>query len=229
MTSSVTSFTPRSLLRGMGLALPIAVGVATYGLVFGILSRQVGLTFAQALFMSGSVFAGASQFIALEIWTWPLPVLPLVVTTFIVNLRHILMGAALRDKLCGLSRLQTLTSLFFLVDENWAFFLARWQQGDRDKSLLAGTGICIFLAWTLSTAVGCLISTGIDPTAWGIDFSFTAIFIFLATGLYRGKKERLPWAVAGITAATMAHFLPWKWYILGGALAGSFTGVLIHD
>ena len=229
MTSSTPEFTPRSLARGMGLALPIAVGVATYGLVFGILSRQAGMTFTQALFMSGSVFAGASQFIALDIWTWPLPVFPLVVTTFVVNLRHILMGAALRDKLTGLTRRQTLASLFFLVDENWVFFLARWQQGERDKSLLAGTGVCIFLAWTLSTAVGCLVSTGINPVTWGIDFSFTAIFIFLATGLYRGKKELLPWAVAGITAAAMAHFLPGKWYILGGAVAGSLTGALTHD
>lgn len=226
MKNTTPVFTPAALARGIRLALPMAAGVATYGLVFGILSRQAGLTFAQALFMSGAVFAGASQFVALEIWALPLPVISLVMTTLVVNLRHILMGAVLKEQLAGLTRGQTLASLFFLVDENWAFFLGRWQQGDRDKSLLAGTGICIFLAWTLSTAAGCLMSTGIDPMKWGMDFAFTAIFIFLATGLYTGKQDLLPWVTAGLVAAVSAQFLPGKWYILAGSMAGSLTGSL---
>lgn len=229
MTAKSSDFSWAAIRRGMGLALPMAAGVATYGLVFGVLSQQAGMTRIEALFMSAWVFAGASQFVALDMWSAPLPVLTLVLTTLAVNLRHVLMGAVLRDQLSGLTRSQTLGSLFFLVDENWAYTLARWQQGDRDRSLLMGTGICLFLAWTLSTAAGSLMAAGLDPVKWGIDFAFTAIFIFLLTRIWEGKKDFVPWITAGITALALSHFFPGKWYILGGSIAGSLTGVLIDD
>ncbi|MCG8618149.1 MAG: AzlC family ABC transporter permease [Desulfobacterales bacterium] len=221
---------PAGLAPGFRAALPMAVGVASYGLVFGVLSQQAGMDKAAALFMSCFVFAGASQFVALDLWVAPLPVIPLILTTLVVNLRHVLMGAVLRDKLTGLTRFQTLGSLFFLVDENWAYTMAQWQQGNRNSCLLAGTGICLFLAWTISTLVGCALgSTGIDPVKWGIDFSFTAIFIFLATGMWRGIRDLVPWTVAAVTAVIVARAFPGKWYILAGCMAGSLTGVLIHD
>ena len=222
------AFGPAGLAVGMRAALPMAVGVASYGLVFGVLSQQAGMGKATALFMSAFVFAGASQFVALELWITPLPVIPLILTTLVVNLRHVLMGAVLREQLKGLTRPQTLGSLFFLVDENWAYTMAQWQRGDRNRSLLAGTGICLFLAWTISTLAGCMLgSTGIDPVKWGIDFSFTAIFIFLATGMWRGVRDLVPWAVAAATAILAARYFPGKWYILAGCMAGSLTGALI--
>lgn len=218
------------LVSGMRAAIPMALGVASYGLLFGVLSRHAGMGKSDAIYMSAIVFAGASQFVALDMWTMPLPVVPLIAATLVVNFRHVLMGAALGDKLKGLSPVQILVSLFFLVDENWAYTMAQWQKGNRDKSLLAGTGICLFFAWTISTMAGCLLgSTGIDPVKWGIDFSFTAIFIFLATGMWQGRKDLLPWIIAGATALIAARFIPGKWYILAGCLAGSITGALIHE
>ncbi len=223
-------FSGAGLVRGMRAAFPMAVGVASYGLVFGVLSQQAGMSESAALFMSAFVFAGASQFVALDMWVAPLPVFTIILTTFVVNLRHVLMGAVLRDNLSGLTPAQTYGSLFFLVDENWAYTMAQWQQGNRDKSLLAGTGICLFLAWTASTLAGCLLgSSGIDPVKWGIDFAFTAIFIFLATGMWRGLRDLIPWITAGVVAVLVEHYFPGKWYILAGSLTGSITGVLIHE
>lgn len=221
------TLTLSSLLTGTRAALPMAVGVGSYGLVFGILSQQSDMGTAAAFYMSAIVFAGASQFVALDMWIAPLPVIPILLTTLVVNLRHVLMGAVLRDKLTGLTRFQTFGSLFFLVDEGWAYTMASWQRGNRDPGLLAGTGICLFLAWTISTLAGCVLgSTGIDPVKWGIDFSFTAIFIFLATGMWRGTRDLIPWIVAGLTAILAVRWLPGKWYILAGSLCGSLAGIL---
>ncbi len=223
-------FTLSRLTPGFKAALPMALGVASYGLVFGVLSQQAGMTKLQSLFMSAFVFAGASQFVALEMWSNTLPVFTIILTCFVVNMRHILMGAVLKEKLAGLSPFQTYGSLFFLVDENWAFTMAQWQRGNRDKALLAGTGICLFLSWTLSTALGTVAgSSGIDPVKWGIDFAFTAIFIFLATGMWQSRRDLLPWIVAGLTAVVIAHFFPGKWYILAGSITGSVTGAMIHE
>ncbi len=230
METSSSTFSTNGFINGIRAAIPMAVGVASYGLVFGVLSRQAGLGSGQSFFMSAFVFAGASQFVALDMWSFPLPMLTLIVTTFVVNMRHILMGAVLKEKLTGLTPLQTYGSLFFLVDENWAYTITQWKQGNTNAALLAGTGFCLFLSWTMSTLVGSYLgSATIDPVKWGIDFAFTAIFIFLATGLWQDHRDLIPWIVAAGTAILVSLFFPGKWYILAGSLAGSLTGVMIHD
>ncbi|MCG8565458.1 MAG: AzlC family ABC transporter permease [Desulfobacterales bacterium] len=222
--------TRAGFLSGLRGALPIGLGVATYGFVFGVLAHQAGMPPVQALSMSSIVFAGASQFVALELWQAPLPVLTLVITTLVVNLRHLLMGMVVREKLQGLSPIKAYVSLFFLVDENFAYSMTQWKDGKADMGILAGSGICLFLAWNLATLAGAALGTGgLDPVAWGMDFAFTAIFIFLATGLWRDQRDLIPWITAGATAILFSHLLPGKWYILLGSLAGSITGALIHD
>ncbi len=223
-------FSTEGFIKGFKSGLPIAFGVASYGLVFGILSKQAGLDIFHALFMSTFVFAGASQFVAMDMWVTPLPILTIIITTFVVNMRHILMGAVLVNKMKGLSKFQQYFSLFFLVDESWAYSVSKWEGGDKNGALLAGTGVCLFISWALSTAIGSILGSGnIDPAKWGIDFAFTAIFIFLATGLWQGKKDLLPWIIAAAVAIVVAHTFPGKWYILSGSIAGSLTGILTHD
>ena len=211
-------------------ALPLALGVASYGLVFGILARQAGLDLGQGLFMSLWVFAGSSQFIALEMWNGVVPVTALIVTTLVVNLRHLLMGAALAPRLNRLSPAKRLLTVFFVADENWALTMSRTTgKPDPDGNLtfawLVGGGIVMYSGWVGSTLVGfCFGSFVQDPARWGLDFAFTAAFIALLTGFWRGKSDLLPWAVAAAVALACHHWLPGKWYILAGGLAGSLAG-----
>src|SRR5436309_15947149 len=91
------TFTLAGVMRGVRRALPVAVSVFTVGLVFGVLGRQAGLSGVEATLMSALVFAGASQFVALSLWLiMPFPVITIILTTLVVNLRHLLMGASLR-------------------------------------------------------------------------------------------------------------------------------------
>src|SRR5712691_7227893 len=85
-------FDRRGALDGAGQAVGIALSVFSYGLVFGVLAREAGLSVLESLLMSGLVFAGAAQFVVLGLWATPLPIGPIVLTTLIVNLRHLLMG-----------------------------------------------------------------------------------------------------------------------------------------
>src|SRR6266481_2121664 len=79
-------------LQGCRGSLPLGVGVATYGLVFGVLARQAGLSVIEVVFMSGLVFTGSAQFVALTLWGPAPPIFAVTAATFIVNLRYILMG-----------------------------------------------------------------------------------------------------------------------------------------
>src|SRR5260370_26486857 len=115
--SEKMTFTLPGALLGAWRAIPVAISSFTVGLVFGILARQAKLSIVQALLMSSLVFAGASQFVALSLWTVvPLPVITIILTTFVVNMRHLLMGAALRPCFSRYSPSRGDPSVFFMVD-----------------------------------------------------------------------------------------------------------------
>lgn len=77
-----------------------------------------------------------------------------------------------------------------------------------------------------ATVTGRLAGAAIpDPETWGLDFAFTAVFISLLAGLWKGKGDIPPWTVAAVAALAANHFLPGKWYIVIGGLAGSLTGL----
>jgi len=224
MEDKVT-FTRRGLLDGARLILPLALGTFTYGVVFGVLARQTGLSVLEALLMSGLVFAGAAQFVALGLWSLPLPVVGLIFTTLIVNLRHVLMGAALRPWFGRLSALRAYGSMFFMTDENWAMTIRQFAAGYRDAAFLLGAGLMLFVAWVGATLLGEAAGAVVpDPAAIGLDFVFTAVFLSLLVGLWKGKSDLLPLLAAAIVALAAAHWLPGKWYILLGGLAGSLIG-----
>jgi 4-azaleucine resistance transporter AzlC len=223
------TFTRRGLLDGARMILPLALGAFTYGVVFGVLARQAGLSIVEALLMSGLVFAGASQFVALGLWTLPLPVVALVVTTLIVNLRHVLMGAALRPWFGRLSTLRAYGSMFFMTDENWAMTTRQFAAGYRDAAFLLGGGLTLFVAWVGATLVGEVAGAVVpDPAAIGLDFVFTAVFLSLLVGLWKGKSDLLPWLAAAVVALAAVHWLPGKWYILLGGLVGGLVGAWRH-
>jgi len=217
------------LRLGAVAVAPVALGVATYGLVYGMLAGQAGMTLAEAGGMSALVFAGASQFVALEMWTRPLPVAALALMALVVNLRHVLMGAALGPHLSGVGPLRAYGSMFFMVDEGFALAAAYHARGGRKASFLLGTGLVLYAAWVGSTlaghAAGALVP---DPARYGLDFAFTAAFLALLAGLWRGRGDAVIWLVAAAVAVAGQQLLPGKWYILLGGLAGGLAGLVRH-
>jgi 4-azaleucine resistance transporter AzlC len=223
------TFTRAGLLAGLVRCLPVAVGVAAYGLVFGVLTRQAGLSPLATVLMGALVFAGAAQTIAVGLWAAPLPVVPIILTTAIVNARNLLLGSALRPWLGSLPPRKVYPALFLLADENWALSMGYHLEGGRDGAFLLGSGLALYVAWIASTLAGNLAGAAIpNPAALGLDFAFTAVFLSLLVGMWRGRASVLPWLVAGLVAVAAAHWLPGKWYILLGGLAGCLTGALPH-
>jgi 4-azaleucine resistance transporter AzlC len=218
-------FTHRGIARGARRTLPIGAAVAVYGTVFGALAAQAGMSSLEATLMSGLVFAGAAQFIALELWATPLPIFALALTALIVNLRHLLMGATLAGWLRGLPPPQLAASAAVLSDESWALTTQAQRNGERDRAFLIGSGLVLFVCWVGSTAVGALAGGVIeDPEAFGLDFAFTAVFLVLLVGFWRGRADLLPWVSGGAVALAVEAAVEGPWYILAGGLAGSILG-----
>jgi branched chain amino acid efflux pump len=224
--SGVPQFTRDGLLRGARRTVPIGTAVAVYGTVFGALAAQAGLSSLEAVLMSGLVFAGAAQFIALELWGTPVPIFALALTALVVNLRHLLMGATLASWLRGLPPRRLAASAAFLSDESWALTTQAQVSGERDRGFLIGSGFVLFVCWVGSTAVGAVAGGVIeDPRALGLDFAFTAVFLVLLVGFWRGPQEVIPWASAAGVAIAVESAVGGAWYIVAGGLTGSILGV----
>jgi len=224
------SFSLSGASAGFVRATPVALGVAGYGIVFGVLSGQAGLSAAEATLMSATVLAGAAQLVAVELWADPVPALAVVGTTLVVNLRYLLMGAALRPWFGRLSPAQAYASVFFTADENWALTMGELRSGSGRGAFLLGSGLAIWTFWVLATLLGATAGGVIDdPARFGLDFVLTAVFLTLAVDLWEGRSSLLPWACAAVVAAVSAHHLPGYWYVLCGGLTGSLVEAARHD
>jgi len=224
------SYTRSAALNGARRTVPVAISIFAYGIVFGVLSREVGLSLLEALLMSSLVYAGSAQFTVLGLWVSPLPVATIIVTTLVVNLRHLLMGAALRPWLVGLPPLKVYGTLFFMNDESWALTMGELSKGRTNFAFLLGSGLMTFLAWTGSTLTGQTLGSVIqEPEQLGLDFAFTAVFIALLAGLWKGRSSILPWAVAALVAVLASRWVEGQWYILLGGIAGSVAGAFQRE
>jgi branched chain amino acid efflux pump len=204
-----------AFIAGALRTAPVALGVLAYGLVFGALAEQAGLSFGETAFMSTIVFSGSAQFVALGMWTLPPPVLALAVATLLVNFRFFLMAATMGRVLKGWPLLRVLPALAWVTDENWALTMA---EGERRHwgAFFLGTGIMLYVAWPTATLLGhALGSVVADPKRWGFDFAFTAVFMTLAVGLARRNRAPLVW-IASAAGAFLADRL-----LAGSALGGS--------
>ncbi len=227
-TPEPATFTRAGILHGMKLTAPYSVSALPFGLAFGAAALGVGLTPGEAILMSATAFAGSAQFAVLALWTAvPLPVAAIILTAFLVNARHIVMGAALYPYISNLPLRQVLPVSAGMTDAGWAITLQAMMNGRRDLGILLGTVIMQWPVWVGGTAVGALISSGgLDVKRWGLDVLIAGVFATSVVGLYRGKDDIWPWvaAVAGTAAALL--WLPGNWYILIGGICAGLAGLI---
>ncbi len=223
-------FTREGVWAGMKLTLPYSVSALPFGLAFGAAAAGAAISPLEASLMSALVFAGSAQFAVLALWTGPLPVAAIVLTAFLVNARHIVMGAALHPYIATLPRRMVLPIAGGMTDAGWAITLQEMMRGKRDLGILLGTVIMQWPIWVGGTAIGALIgSSGMEPKHWGLDVLIAGVFATSVVGLYRGRSDILPVlaAVGGSVAALL--WLPGNWYILIGGLAAGLAGLLRDD
>jgi 4-azaleucine resistance transporter AzlC len=232
MTSSSepVRLTWQGVRDGLKLAPPLMLNSGIYGIIFGVLAAQYGLTALESGIMSATVFAGAAQILIVETWSRPVPVVAVVLGLMMVNARHVLMAVALRPHLEGLPAWKQMLAASVIVDDNWAMTMTRFEQGYRDAGYILGLALLAVPAWTVMTVVGNVLGGVIDdPRRFGFDFIIVALAIVVLVGRWRGSSTLIPWGVAAVVAVATSHLVPGKVYIVAGAIAGSFAGLLRKD
>lgn len=206
--AQVSAPAPRApWLTGLGLAVPVMLGYLPVAFAFGVLGNTVGLPGWATIAMSLFVYAGSSQFAALQLITVAAAPYAIVLTTLVVNLRHMLLAASVAPNLAAYKRKELALFAFQLTDEAYAVHSAQYATGrERPKREVFTFNMAVHASWVLGTALGVFASGLIsDVKAFGLDFALAAMFIaLLATDLVKDKRT---FVVA----------------VLGGGLAVAFT------
>ena len=222
-----------SFLDGAREIAPLALGVAVYGLAFGLLAMQAGFTPLDVAGMGAVVFAGSSQIIATQQWLAGAGALAALAAGLALNLRILLITASIPDVFAGRPFWQIALAAHLAADENWAVLLARRAAGKAaGYRYFVGAGLTLFVIWGAATTTGAALAAAIpDPKSLGMDFAFTAAFIAIARALFRGRRDLAPWA-ASLTVVGLATATGWlapPWALLLGGIAGAATAGVFGD
>ncbi|MCC6467845.1 MAG: AzlC family ABC transporter permease [Alphaproteobacteria bacterium] len=230
MEPAASSFSWRGFRAGLRGAGTPAAGGFVFGVAFGLLASQVGLSLGTAVLMSMMVYSGTAQFVSLQAWGDPIPVAAICGAILAANARYILLGASVRPWFSGVSWTKAYPSLFLLSEANWAPTLRERLEGRLDGAYMVGCGVVLYVSWTAATALGHALGRAIsDPRALGLDFVLPAFFIVVAVAVWRGRRDVLPLLVAVAVALAVDRFVPGHWYILAGGLAGSAVAAARAD
>ena len=201
------------------------LSVVVVGIPFGIVARQSGLSPAEIVAMSVFVFAGASQFAMVQLFkdgvAWPL----VVATVFLINLRHLLMAAALRPHFARASVARRLAAAYVLTDEAFAMAIGWFRRGRTELAYYATFAVALYILWNVATVIGMVLGPSIgEPRRFGVDFAITATFIAIVVLGVRRRSD----AVVALAAALLASVLAYAGAsVVAVVTAGAFAPLLV--
>ncbi|MEH0665006.1 AzlC family ABC transporter permease [Vibrio scophthalmi] len=218
-------FTRYDVWNGFRELVPLSFFVIIFGIAFGVAAVQVGLEPLSIMLMSGLVFAGASQFATLEMWGQEVALIPVLVTVFAINARHLLMGATLYPWLRHLPASKRYGVMLFASDANWAMSMNAFGRHQRGLGLLLGGGVALWSFWMLGTwlgyAFGNLIS---DPISLGLDMVMGCFLLSMVAIGPKSLRMFVIWGVAACASLLAYYYLPDNSHVVVGALAGGLLG-----
>lgn len=219
----------QEFLRGARDTLPLMLGALPFGMIYGAVAVTSGLSAAAAVAMSAFVFAGSSQFIAVGLIASQTPLAIIVLTTLVVNLRHMLYSATLLPYLKHLPPAWRMALAFWLTDETFAVTVRRFQRGDgcsEQHWYQFGSSVAMYLNWQLWSLVGLMLGNRIPQASdWGLDVAMPITFI----GMIIPFVKTVPMMVCVLTAGAASLLtlgLPYKLGIIVSACAGIIAGLL---
>ncbi len=208
--------------------LPLEVAGIPFALILGAAAAAKGISPAETLLMGALVFGGSAQFVAVGLWAYPIPVFALIGAVWLVNLRHLLMSAAIGPQMGRFTPGQAYFGLFFLADENWAIAMRRAAEGKLTPAFYFGQCVLLYVSWLFWSTLGNILGSVVaDPSRYGFDYAFVALFLVILRGFCRSRASLLPIAVSAITTLIAWKFLPGVWYIFIGGIAGTTAAILM--
>lgn len=216
---------------GVRAEAPILVGVVPFGMIYGAVAGAAGLPDALAVAMSSVVFAGSAQFVGAQLIGAGAPAFVLLLTTFVVNLRHLLYSASLAPHVRHLSTRWRLLLAYLLTDEAYAVTVLRYTESSQSSAPMRhwyflGSGLALWASWQMSTLVGVVLGAQVPP-GWSLDFALALTFIGLVVPTLRDRPHIGAALSAGLVAVAAAGW-PYRLGLMAAALTGIIVGVVLE-
>lgn len=207
--------------------MPIVLGYVPIGFAYGVLAGKSGLSDANTLLMSLLVFAGSAQFIAVGLFASGTGPAAVILTTFVVNLRHMLMAASLAPFLSGWKKRHLAWFSFELTDETFALHTAKASQLAECRLEALSLNMTAQASWVAGTLLG-IVASGLigDVKPLGLDYALAAMFIGLLVGQCE-NRVRVITAILSGTIATWLYLAGWhQFHIIVATVSGATLGLM---
>ena len=215
--------------EGVRAEFPLLIGVFPFGMIYGALALDAGLSTAAAQMMSSMVFAGSAQFITAQLVRDSTPGFVIVLTIAVVNLRHMLYSASLAPYLASVSTRWKMLLSYLLTDEAYAPSIIHFEnEGIEPFShwFLFGAGAALWINWQISTALGIFLGAAI-PDSWSLDFALPLTFIAMVVPVLKNRPS-VAAAISAGCVALAAYSLPYKLGLIVAALVGIAVGTFLE-
>ncbi|MFO7783337.1 MAG: AzlC family ABC transporter permease [Thermodesulfobacteriota bacterium] len=227
-TAGRASRRPGAFREGVTAAWPVFLGYLPIGLAFGVLAQKIGLSPFHVGLMSLLVFAGSSQFIAVSMLAAGAGCSAVVATTFVVNLRHLLMSSAMAPHLGSAGQGWLAVLAHGITDESFAVNHARFSRGGWNwrSALAVNQSTCA--VWVASTMAGAWAGRFIPEGAFGIDYALIAMFLCLLVFQLRARRHVVAACVAGGLAVVLSLVFSGNGYIIIATVAAATAVTFVN-
>lgn len=204
------NYTPENRLKildGLKAGIPIAVGYIPIAIAFGLVAKSAGIPNYVSVMMSLLIFAGASQFVGVNLMTLGTASWVIVMTTFILNLRHFLMTASISRRIeTGTSKGLMALLAGGITDETFTVASLR-REGQLSPAFILSLNFISFAAWNAGTWVGLFLASGLPESIKNsMGIALYAMFIGL---LVPSMKKSRPVLVIALMAVAIHALLQW--------------------
>ena len=219
----------KNFWAGVRSEIPLLIGVFPFGMIYGALAINAGLSTLAAQMMSSLVFAGSAQFITTQLVRESAPGFVIVLTIAVVNLRHMLYSASLAPYLAHLSTRWKALLAYLLTDEAYAPTVIHYEKEGLTPFghfFLLGAGLTLWINWQISTALGIFLGAAI-PESWSLDFALPLTFIAMVVPVLKDRPA-IAAAVSAGMVALFADTMPYQLGLIVAALVGIIVGTLLE-
>ena len=215
-------------LKGIIDISPLMIPVVPFGLIFGVLAIEIGLSPLVTMCMSLIVFGGASQIVLLQLFSAGASSLVIISSVGAVNSRHLLYGAVVSEHISDLNLVWKIIISYFLIDQSFASsneYLNKNKNKNRYFHLIGG-GFTCWVVWQTTTFLGIALGTTI-PDKLGLSFAIPLTFLALLVNDFRKMINILVIVTSGVVATFGFNYIPYKAYVIFSAIIGLITAMIL--
>ena len=219
----------KNFFRGVKDTSPLMIPVIPFGIIFGVLAIDLGLTPLTTISMSVIIFGGASQIIFLQLFSAGASSLIIFSSVGAVNSRHLLYGTVLSEHLSDLNLAWKIIVSYFLVDQAFAVSNNYFSKNKKDKNKhfhLIGGGLNCWMIWQITTLIGIYLGS-IIPEKLGLTFAIPLTFLALLVNDFRKLNNVIVIIVSGSIATLGYQIIPFKAYVIVAAIIGLIIAFIL--